>query len=64
MFGPATERFKDIRDGTIAEMVPVAALVIAILAVGIYPAFLIDVFAVGLEPIAQSLEQAVRIGLR
>ena len=35
---------------------PYAALVIAIMVVGIYPAVLTDVFQLGLEPIIQSLQ--------
>ncbi len=55
-FGPQTQRFADIGDATPVEMIPMAALVIAILVVGIYPAVLTDVFQLGLEPIIQSLQ--------
>ena len=37
-------------------MIPVAALVIAVMIVGIYPALISDVFKSGIEPIVESLE--------
>ena len=37
MFGPQLSRFSDVRDATKMEMVPVLALVAAVLVVGIYP---------------------------
>ena len=54
-FGPSVERFDGVKDATFVEMVPVAALVIAVLVVGIYPAFISDVFTSGVEPIIESL---------
>ena len=48
MFGPQLARFSDVRDATKMEMVPIAALVIAVLAVGIYPSFISDYFTEGL----------------
>jgi NADH:ubiquinone oxidoreductase subunit 4 (subunit M) len=37
-------------------MLPVAAMVIAIMAVGIYPSLIVDVFSSGLQPIVDSLQ--------
>ena len=64
LFGPETERFKDVTDATPLEMVPVAALVVAVLAVGIYPAIISDVFQSGLEPIVESLQTAAQARLQ
>ena len=38
------------------EMMPVVALAIAILFVGIYPAYIVDTFASGLQPIVDSFQ--------
>ena len=51
LFGPRPSRWDDLTDAAPVEMVPVALLVISILAVGVYPAWLTDVFRDGLEPI-------------
>ena len=58
-FGPQTERFQDIKDATAMEMVPVAVLVIAILVVGVYPAFISDVFTGGVGEIVSLFDGAV-----
>lgn len=63
LFGPQIDRFKDIKDASFAEMIPVAALVIAVLVVGIYPAVIVDVFAEGVEPIIESVQQIARAGI-
>ena len=47
MFGPAKERFGSVRDATVAEMAPIFVLVVAVIGVGVYPAFVSDVFAGG-----------------
>ncbi len=64
LFGPQIERFKDIKDVSIMEMLPVAALVIAVLVVGIYPAIISDVFSSTLEPLTKSLQEAAVASLR
>ncbi|MBI2865736.1 MAG: hypothetical protein HYX99_00025 [Chloroflexi bacterium] len=51
-FGPAQERFAQVEDARPIEMVPLAALMAAIMAVGIYPSVLSDVFSRGIEAIA------------
>ena len=56
MFGPLKQRFEDIGDVRGMQYAPIALLVIAIIAVGVYPAFISDVFASGVEPIARSIE--------
>ena len=51
LFGPRPARWDDLTDASPAELVPVALLVISIVAVGVYPAWLTEVFRDGLEPI-------------
>ena len=63
LFGPRVDRFEGVSDATLVEMVPLAALVIAIIAVGIYPAFISDVFRSGIEPIVQALGDSAGAGL-
>jgi NADH-quinone oxidoreductase subunit M len=50
LFGPDKKRFAEITDASIVEAIPLMLLVASIVAVGLYPAFLIDVFQRGLEP--------------
>ncbi len=64
LFGPQIERFANIVDATRLEMIPVGALVIAVIVVGVYPAVISDVFAVGVEPIVDSIQQAAQVRLR
>ena len=59
-FGPAVDRFDSVRDATRMEMVPMVALVVAILVVGVYPAFIADVFADGVGPIVEALQGSVQ----
>ena len=58
MFGPKIDRFDSVRDATVLEMVPVAVLIVAILAVGIYPSLISDVFTLGVQPIVDALQGA------
>ena len=51
LFGPRPARWDDLTDASPSELVPVALLVISIVAVGVYPMWLTDVFRDGLEPI-------------
>ena len=55
-FGPPLSRFASLGDTTLVEAVPMAALLVAIMVVGIYPAIVTDVFKVGLGPIIESLQ--------
>ena len=63
MFGPIKERFADITDVSGIQLVPIALLVFAIIAVGIFPTIISDVFSSGVDPIAQSLEQVAQARL-
>lgn len=51
LFGPQRDRFAHITDSSIIEAVPLVLLIISIVVVGVYPAFLTDVFKAGIEPI-------------
>ena len=51
----------DIGDASAIEMVPMAVLIIAILAVGIYPVVLTDVFNAGLEPLVNTLDMGAKL---
>ena len=50
-FGPKLPRFDGVKDAVAVDMLPMALLVAAIFVIGIYPAFLTDVFSAGIEPI-------------
>ena len=64
LFGPQIQRFRAVKDASAMELVPVAALLIAVLVVGIYPAVITDVFAKGIEPIVDSIQQVAQVSLR
>mgnify|MGYP001411119882 CR=1 FL=1 len=64
MFGPVNHRMNDVSDATVMEMVPVAAMVIAIMVVGIYPAIITDVFTTGVQPIVDSIQTALTASLQ
>ena len=63
LFGPQIERFRTVGDATLMEMVPVSVLVIAVMVVGIYPAFVADVFASGVQPIVEAIQQTTQASL-
>ena len=63
MFGPQLPRFSDVRDATKMEMVPVLALVAAVLVVGIYPAIISDYFSEGLTGIVNSIQQSAQLAM-
>jgi NADH:ubiquinone oxidoreductase subunit 4 (subunit M) len=48
MFGPEKERFAQIGDATPVQVIPMGLLIVSIIGVGIYPAFVSDVFAEGI----------------
>jgi len=54
-FGPHRERFASLRDSSAIEAVPLALLVVSIVAVGVYPAMLTNFFDAGLQPIMELL---------
>ena len=59
MFGLRPERWDNLTDASLVDAVPVALLVISIFAVGIYPAWLTDIFRDGLEPIVNTYNVGV-----
>ncbi len=50
-FGPHRERFATVEDAAAIDTIPLALLVVSIVAVGIYPAMLTDFFDAGIQPI-------------
>ena len=50
-FGPERERFANVTDAGVIEAVPLGLLVVSIVVIGFYPAFLTDVFSAGVEHI-------------
>ena len=50
-FGPSIARYEDIPDAKLVDAVSIALLLLPIMAVGLYPKLLTDVFDVGILPI-------------
>ena len=59
-FGPQIERFENVRDASLLEMVPLFALVVAVLVVGVYPAVISDHFVAGVQPIVSNVVDAMQ----
>ena len=55
VFGLEIKRYATINDATIPEIIPIAILIVAIISVGIYPAFISDIFRDGIVPIVEAL---------
>ncbi len=55
LFGPQRERFADLTDASPLEAVPLALLVASIVLVGIYPAFLTEVFDTAIAPMVDAI---------
>ena len=62
LFGASRERFAGITDAGVIEAIPLVLLVISIVVIGFYPAFLTDVFDAGVEPIVQVTQRVVGAG--
>ena len=54
-FGEPRDRFADIADASLVEAVPLVLLTASIVAVGVYPSFLTDLFQIGLDPMVAML---------
>ena len=54
-FGSRRERFADITDASLVEVVPLALMVICIIGVGVYPALLTDMFDTALDPMVRAI---------
>ena len=65
LFGPLRERFADLTDASLVDAVPLVLLIISIVAVGVYPAFLTEVFKSGIEPMVDIINSgfASRVSL-
>ena len=59
LFGPRPSRWDDLSDASPVELVPVALLVVSIVVVGVYPAWLTDVFRDGLAPIVSGYNAGI-----
>jgi NADH-quinone oxidoreductase subunit M len=57
LFGPGREYFNSLTDASFVEAAPLVLLVISIVVVGVYPAFLTEVFQAGLEPMVAVLNE-------
>ena len=55
VFGLEIKRYATINDATIPEIIPIAILIVTIISVGIYPAFISDIFRDGIVPIVEAL---------
>ena len=58
LFGPKRERFATITDASPLEAIPLALLVISIVVVGVYPAFLTEVFDTAITPMVDMINSA------
>jgi NADH-quinone oxidoreductase subunit M len=63
LFGPRREQFDQLPDATLVEAVPLVLLVVAIVAVGVYPSFLVEVFDSELGQLASSVTNAFAVVL-
>ena len=61
LFGPKIERWANLSDANRWDLVPVVLLAATIFVFGIYPAFITDVFAIGVEPIANSVSSVAEV---
>lgn len=59
LFGPMREQLNSLTDASFVEAVPLVLLIISIVAVGVYPAFLTEVFKEGLEPMAAAINDTL-----
>jgi NADH-quinone oxidoreductase subunit M len=55
LFGPSRERFAGLTDANFVEALPLVLLAVTVIGVGIYPAYLIEVFNLGLDPLVNAL---------
>ena len=55
VFGLEIKRYATINDATIPEIIPIAILIVTIISVGIYPAFISDIFRDGIVPIVEAI---------
>ena len=62
LFGPFRERFAEITDASPLEAVPLVLLVLSIILVGVYPAFLTNVFDSGIAPMVEAINRSA-VGL-
>lgn len=61
-FGPRKEEWDHLEDAKGVEMVPIVILVGVLILFGVYPAPLMDIINVGVEPLVDKIQAAVEIG--
>ncbi len=61
-FGPRKEEWDHLEDAKGIEMVPIVTLIGVLILFGIYPAPLVDLINVGVEPLVQKIQAAAEIG--
>jgi len=61
LFGHMDDRWAKLTDASRVELIPIVMLVVAILVFGIYPAFLTDLFKMGIEPIVAAVNSSPEI---
>ena len=61
LFGPMNNRWEKLTDATKLELIPIGMLIVVILLFGIYPAFLTDLFKMGVEPIVAAVTSSPEI---
>jgi NADH-quinone oxidoreductase subunit M len=59
LFGPGREQLNHLTDASPVEAVPLALMIISIVAIGVYPALLTEVFRLGLEPMAAAINEVL-----
>jgi len=59
LFGPRREQLNHLTDASLVEALPLALMIISIVAIGVYPALLTEVFKAGLEPMAAAINEAL-----
>ena len=51
-FGPRHDRYDNLEDASLVDMIPVVGLIVPIVLVGVWPRMITDVFKTGIEAIA------------
>ena len=59
LFGLRREQFDNLTDASFVEAAPLALMVVAIIAVGVYPSYLTEMFRSGLEPMVAAINNSV-----
>tara|TARA_B100001750_G_C15166517_1_gene427079 strand:- start:70 stop:648 length:579 start_codon:yes stop_codon:yes gene_type:complete len=63
VFGPISSRFSKVQDINMVEGIPILVLIIPIFAIGIYPALITNALSIGVLPIIESVQNALRVSI-